>query len=135
MIRIACMISVLCVLAACGRKQRNIFIFDDTQSFSINKLALGVPRIIEVKSVEDGNLIRWMAPVVTDDRISLVGYNVYRLTPQGLIPKKPLHTHPCSALVFIDKNGSKSNLYVVRAVFSAPSFSKEGPVSNVKMCM
>lgn len=135
MIRIVCMIGLLCTAAACGRKQRNVFVFDDVQSFAINKLALGVPKIIEAKQVEDGNQIRWMAPVLQDDRVCLVGYNVYRLTPQGLIPKKPLNIHPCSTLFFIDKNGGRSNLYMVRAVFSAPNFNKEGPVSNVKICV
>ena len=44
--RTLCALSMLVILTGCGRKQRSIFVFEDSSQMVISKLSYGVPKII-----------------------------------------------------------------------------------------
>src|SRR3990172_8045392 len=83
-------------LSACGRKQRDIFSFKEKEVVKIKALDFPAVHGISVMSVDHGNKILWChinQEDLSDDQ-SFIGYNIYRLTNHGFIPKKPLNQIP-----------------------------------------
>jgi hypothetical protein len=127
---IAIVLGVCLCLAACGRKQRNIFNFSEKNTIKINKLTLSTVKGVQVQKNKDSNLVKWL-PLKTP--MKLLGYNVYRLVRGSFASKKPLNKEPINQTFFTDTKPGKKypNCYFVVPVFSEQNQVFEGPISQI----
>lgn len=136
-------LSILSCFCACGRKQRNIFLFDNQDIPRANKLTLPAVKGVKVREKSHGALVTWFPldipstcaatnPYYCDK--CFAGYNVYRLTRTNIIPRHPQNKRPIKATEFFDKKiplNKKNLYYLVRAVFICNKTPVEGPVSLI----
>jgi hypothetical protein len=129
---------LLCLLTIsffenCGRKQKNIFSFEDTNKKNINILTLPCVKGLTVKKTSTGQKISWK-PLQKTKNI-LTGYNIYRFTNKYIIPKKPIYKSPKNKNSFIDSevsnNLSRKIFYIVKPVFLINNKQLEGPASII----
>lgn len=132
-----------CLLCSCGRKTKNIFVFDNPNELHINKLALPAVQGVSAHKDPGGTLISWFAlplPLVPSPTTPylcsscFVGYNVYRLVRTNIIPKHPRNRSPIQTTTFLDlhrPSNKKQNLYLVKAVFMHKGSPIEGPISQI----
>lgn len=138
------LILVICTnFCACGRKQKNIFSFDNQETQKISKLDLPAVKGVKAKRHPLGAVITWFdlnlsatanpqAPYLCCK--NLAGYNVYRLARTNIIPRHPCNKRPLKITTFVDKKlpqGKRNIYYLVRAVFSYNQTEIEGPTSLV----
>lgn len=124
----------LILLSGCGRKQRTIFYFPEQNAVRILTLQLASPKITRLCKTSHGIHIQWLAPAHRPnvEQAELIGYNIYRLTRHGFIPKKPLNEAPITKTEFYDVSTKPSaERYAVRAIFKMHGQLHEGPTSNI----
>lgn len=123
---------LLFLSSSCGRKQRNIFTFPQEEPKKLSIFDFPVVKGIRVTKVSHGNKITWF-PLsnITQTKVFL-GYNVYRLTLQGFIPKKPLNAIPLINNEFLDKQKTDKQSYLIKAVFRVNEKTIEGLSSQIK---
>lgn len=87
-----------------------------------------------MKYLNNGINISWLEP----ENLSLIktgkfiGYNIYRLTENGNIQKKPINENPILSTNFLDKKiNNKNPQYTVRAIFEFEKKIYQGPASNI----
>jgi len=118
-----------CLFTSCGRKQKNIFNFNEIKNVKINKLSLPAIKGIGCRRTGNYIIITWH-PVTHK---SLVGYNIYYV-PQGLVvKKKPLNKKAIKTNAFSHKVKNHS-YYLVRGVFTLHTQTVEGPASQICYC-
>lgn len=134
---------VCCSLfASCGRKQRTIFQFNQTESVRINRLVLPVVQEVEAQQTSNGTVISWKAiqePVVYKRGkitfpATLVGYSVFKLSKKRFIPKQPLNKTPLTQALFVDTSTRKkthAHSYVIRPIFTIQNQTIIGISSNI----
>jgi hypothetical protein len=136
--RLASIVCTLVLLANCGRRQRTIFLFPHEKTIHFATLQFPSPKIINMIQNAHGATIEWLeVPVPTciqDTAVQLAGYNVYRLTHQGFIPKSPLNKDPITITSYHDTSKTLCNRYIVRALFIVNNQILEGPTSNIGYC-
>lgn len=120
----------------CGRKQRTLFQFPESDSVKINKLMLPIPRGLEVTAQDKGTLITWHEVIPPQQPIqsTLIGYNVYRFVKGRFVSKSPITKRPVAANQFLDarcKKNRNNYSYMVRAVFSIDKQIIQGPASHI----
>lgn len=126
----------LILFPGCGRKQRTIFLFPKEKVVRLTTLQFPSPKIISLTQTPQGTLIEWLEPVYSPSlqqaHIQLLGYNIYRLTSHGFIPKKPLNPQPLTTTQYHDiQSTDQAKSYVVRALFQVHHLDHEGPTSNI----
>jgi len=131
-------------LCSCGRKQKNIFSFENQEFHRVNKLTLPSVHGVTAKKTPQGNLITWFAlqlPTSSSNPATkylcsqyFTGYNVYRLVRTNIIPKQPCNKRPLKNTNFLDSKKVKINkpiYYLVRAVFTYNNAIVESPTSHI----
>lgn len=132
-------------LATCGRKRKNIFSFSNDNMPVVNKLSLPVVRGITLQKANNGYLINWLMPdlsQVLQEKSLLfkknlascfIGFNIYRLVRNNIIPKHPINKKPITTTEYLDKKApqKKQTLYLVKIVFSINQQIIEGPASAI----
>lgn len=134
-------IGILCILlclTGCGRRQRTIFLFPPEKAVHLATLQFPSPKITNVIQDADGTVIQWLEvppPLpIKDIAVQFAGYNIYRLTHNGFIPKNPLNKSPIISISYRDTTKNSSHHYIVRALFIADNQMHEGPSSNIGYC-
>lgn len=117
--------------SGCGRKYRNIFLFNSHDSIKLETLDFPSVRSVRVVIVDQQVCISWDHVELIDKRVTLVGYNIYRLTDAGFIPRSPRNTVPLQETVYYDDLCKKPSFYVIRGVFIVQDRCKEGPASLI----
>lgn len=136
--------TILLSLLACGRKQKNIFTFADEGVPQINKLSLPVIRGVNITKTTQANTITWLTPDLTKPFVNqsipnkkfsdfFVGYNIYRLVRNNIIPKNPLNKKPLTTTTYTDKKikHTKRSFYLIKTVFVINKQTIEGPASAI----
>ncbi len=128
---------IISLFIGCGKKQKNIFVFDHVKSAKVSIFDLPSVRGINLDKGYDGVCITWQ-PVQLDDikQPGLVfrGYNVYCITKSGIIPKKPINKKILTETLYVDqykKNNTCTVGYLVRAVFSVGKEFFYAPTSRI----
>ena len=122
---------MLVLVSSCGRKNHSLFIFEAPQKqLSVELLSLPAVRCGVVHSLPNEVCVSWRAVENTPEG-SLVGYLVYRLTRNGIVPKKPLNTIPLTVCEYRDVPGDGEHRYCVRALFLIQKKRIAGPASRV----
>lgn len=133
--RLASIVCTLVLLTNCGRRQRTIFLFPHEKTIHFATLQFPSPKIVKVSQSSHGATIEWLeVPVpfcIQDIPAQLVGYNIYRLTHKGFIPKSPLNKDPITTTSYHDYSKNSSDRYIVRALFIVNDQMLEGPTSNI----
>lgn len=133
--RLASIICTLVLLTNCGRRQRTIFLFPPEKAVHLSTLQFPSPKIITINQDTLGATIEWLEVsehlFIKNIPAQLVGYNIYRLTHNGFIPKSPLNTDPITTTSYLDTNKTSCNRYIVRAIFIVNDQMLEGPTSNI----
>ncbi len=111
--------------------------FDEVKLTNISVLDLPAVKGIELKRQPGGVSVSWH-PVTLDDikpsDLRFKGYNVYRLTKGGIIPKKPLNKTCILETVYVDRYKKETICtvgYLVRAVFSVRKETFYAPASRI----
>jgi len=119
--------------SSCGRKQRNIFNFSETNKLKINKLTLPAVKGVKVKKINNENVVEWLEVKSNDKDMKLLGYNIYRLTRGYFAPKKPMNSKIITGNIFVDQHPKSNypNCYFVTPVFSKQDQFFEGPISQI----
>ena len=131
-------LSLLVLSVGCGKKQKNIFVFQEKQTKK-HVPVLQLPLIKGVKIQKKNNLISisWppLPPVtklisLEHKEVHLVGYNVYSFDSRAFISKKP---HIISQPFFeeIDPDEKTTRYYVVSGLFESNGVRFEGPKSKI----
>ena len=136
--------TLVILFSACGRKQKNIFSFADQNIPQINRLGLPVVRGVSATHTGHTNMINWLTPQLatpfTAQQLSnknfsdfFIGYNVYRLVRNNIIPKMPLNKNPLKTTFYIDKKikHHKRYFYLIKTVFVINKQTLEGPASAI----
>lgn len=133
--RLASIICTLVLLTNCGRRQRTIFLFPPEKAVHLSTLQFPSPKIITINQDTLGATIEWLEVsehlFIKNIPAQLVGYNIYRLTHNGFIPKSPLNKEPITTTSYLDTNKTSCNRYIVRAIFLVNDQMLEGPTSNI----
>ena len=128
------LLSVLILFPSCGRRQRTIFHFPQEKAIHLTTLQFPSPKIISLTDTSRGVLIQWLEPTLSEkmNDSKIVGYNIYRLTAHGFIPKKPLNQLPLTTSQYLDQQPKgQLILYTIRALFMTHNQIHEGPTSNI----
>ena len=128
------LITVTLLIAACGKKHKNVFLFQQNAVKLPNRLAMPSVRGVRVRSCRQEVHISWHhvdKKLVAD--FDIIGYNVYRLTTWGVVPKQPLNVVPCSKNWFVDTDyrAKSQRSYLVKVVGKNQLVALEGPASNI----
>ena len=124
-------ITFFLVTSSCGRKYRNIFFFNPDIPIKFETLDFSSVKGIQVSCTESGITISWLPVTHCIQGALLIGYNIYRLTQEGFIPRKPLNKALIQETIYNDEYYVTSSSYIVRAVFQVQDKVKEGPASLV----
>ena len=126
-------VAVVLVVAACGKKHKNVFFFNKVVQKKPTFLTIPSVRGVVARHCRQGVRITWHHIDRKVKNKKFVGYNIYRLTLWGVIPRKPLNRVVCREKWFIDtiKQDSSRRSYVIRAVFYDALSTVLGPVSKV----
>ena len=121
-------------IAACGKKHKNIFSFKQAAPKRAALLSISSVKGVVARSVSQGVRIEWHH--VDDKQVSkgtFVGYNVYRLTLWGVVPRQPLNPIPCFDNWFVDttKKAGLGRAYAVKALIRDGQEIVFGPMSKV----
>lgn len=122
---------LLMVNPSCGRKYRNIFFFNSEKSCKLEKLTFPAVKGVTIDCVEQCITISWRPIDNLSNGVVLVGYNIYRLTQDGFIPRKPINQAPIGATKYCDVLEKKRSMYLIKAVFRVGTVFKEGPASFI----
>jgi hypothetical protein len=128
------LIILLCFQVGCGRKQKNIFVFNEKKpSHKISKLELPSVHGLRITKIKNQSKLLWQSINLTNKFYQLCGYNIYRFTTQSFIPRKPLNKKPVKQTYFIDAstNNSLPYYYFVRGLFKINENLLEGPSSII----
>jgi hypothetical protein len=117
--------------SGCGRKYRNIFLFNSEESIKLETLDFPSVRSVRVVTADQRVCISWDRLVLVDKSVSLVGYNIYRLTQAGFIPRTACNNAPLRETIYYDDLYHKHSSYVIRGVFMIQGRFKEGPASLI----
>lgn len=142
------LICLLILFSNCGRKPRNIFLFDEQKyTFRINRLSF--PAVKNLRLDTTKNRLCWDA--ITQTKIELtpqttkkcqdkgnkprskfIGYNVYRFAHIAFIPNDPRNLKPIKKTHYKVKPSKKYRwCYVVMGVFECQGRRFEGPTSQI----
>ena len=131
------LLSIIGVLTGCGKKQKNIFVFDKVKRANVSVLGLPSVKGVVVTHEAEGVRISWY-PVsldgITPNDLCFRGYNVYRLTRAGIIPKKPLNKLFLIDTSFVDRHAKgqpPTAGYLIKAVFSVAKETFYAPASRI----
>lgn len=124
------------LFSSCGRKQRTIFVFPKEKVVRLTTLQFPSPKITSLTKTAQGILVEWLEPLYPSSlhqaHVQLIGYNIYRLTSHGFIPKKPLNTQALTVTQYCDTQSvGQKNSYAIRALFKVHDLDHEGPTSNI----
>lgn len=114
----------------CGRKQKNIFIFEPDQKLKITKLDLPAVKGLSITKKNNCNILTWFdlfnqknSASINSLQKNFIGYDVFKLTKRNFIPKHPLNKNPLIETQFVDKNkkftrkAPRKSFYLVQPVF------------------
>ncbi len=134
----------LFLLSSCGKKQKNIFDFSKKRKvIKVSKFSLGCVKNLKIEKVTPGVKLSWSKFLFNSDNndISFVGYNVYRLSRSGILPKRPLNSILIqNNFFYYDFHSDKSmcndfiqkeQFYVVVPVFKVDNRFVNGLLSSV----
>lgn len=130
-------LAIASLLVGCGKKQKHIFVFDTSKKINVSVFDLPSVRGVVVTKEAGGVLISWLPASldgVKPKSLSFGGYNVYRLTKAGMIPKKPLNKLFLTEPSFIDRHDEgkvPTACYLIKAVFLADKEIFYGPASRI----
>ena len=147
------LIITLFLFSHCGRKKKYPFSFKTKKTTpSIEMLDLPSIKGVTIKKEKKGKKTSWkqleksaLQKLSQRDTV-FVGYNVYRLTNYGFVPKTPLNKKPLSRTEFFDKQTlvtcfenrkqkqHQKASYVVRAIFKVNKKIILGPLSRIITC-
>ena len=130
------------LLTSCGRKQRTIFQFNETEAVRINRLALPSVQEVSAHETANGTVISWkplQEPIIyTQGKntfpVTLIGYSVFKLSQKRFIPKQSLNKTTLTQCSFIDTSTHKKNKahsYVIRPIFTIQNQTVIGISSNI----
>ncbi len=112
------------LLGGCGRKRGSIFTFSENKTVTANSFDLPVIRQFEANHDKTSVLLQWKPlhykniEELAERALTFMGYNVYRLTKKGFIPKKPINKDLIQGSHWCDEKPFQGeNFYLVKSVF------------------
>ncbi len=136
---------ILLLLTNCGKKKKNIFVFQENpKKQKVRKLHFVSVNNIHAQKIDNGILLSWSAPsknflrsfakiVLENKTIVFSGYHLYRFYPYSFIPRKPLNKKTLYETQFLDKTAPKNKplCYLIRMMFTVNNTRYEGPASSI----
>ena len=140
-LRLTIIVFFVCLLSSCGKKQKDIFRFNQKKTLKVNKLSLPNIKNANVKVEGRQRIITWSPLYDTyattnygKQNAVIVGYNVYPLTRTATIAKNPLNKTPLPKSLFIhtvDTYTKNVSSYTIRGVFKVDGHLIQGPASSI----
>lgn len=133
------LVIIIALFSHCGRKKKYPFSFKTKKKIpTVEKLDLPSIKGVRVEKEIKGNKIHWnpiekstLQELSRRDTV-FVGYNIYRLTNYGFVPKTPLNKTPLSQTEYHDKQKrEEKSSYVIRAIFRVNKKIIFGPLSRI----
>lgn len=124
------LLSLIISFPACGKRPKNFFSFEEkVQKEVLERSMFPSIKNLFYKKIRDSSLVWWNHL----QSQNLVGYNIYRFSAQGFIPKKPLNKEPLIKPEFLDLDVIVNVIpyYIVRGVFLVDGKMQEGPSSPI----
>jgi len=134
---ISILLIVMLGLGSCGRKKKDIFLFPTESTRKIKRLSLPAVRGVSVENIAQGIKISWLSIDNSrlDRDIKLLGYYVYRMTPDGFIPRNRFLQHSVQNNYFIVSSLDVSRSYGIRGLFKYYDQKITGPLTIISTCM
>ncbi|MFA5075209.1 MAG: hypothetical protein WC436_03850 [Candidatus Babeliales bacterium] len=133
---------------SCARKQKDIFYFPQKEpSIKPSKLSLPYVKQIKIEKTKTGNNIFWKANLdkkalnnLEKKGYKFIGFNIYKLVRESIIPKKPINKKPIKNYNYLDKSALIKKIqeeveykkcYIIKIVFFFDKKIIEGPTSQI----
>jgi hypothetical protein len=134
-------IIIVFVFPSCGKKQKNIFIFDEKPpQKKIKSHTLLAPTAIKAEKNKDEIKISWYPlekkSSYEEKMGKIIGYNVYKFSEKQPIPRSPVNKEPIKTTFYLDRTKKHllynlSSYYMIRGIFFIDTQIIEGPGSQI----
>lgn len=127
-------ISTVLFIAGCGKKQRNLFVFESQPKIKFHTLDLPPIKGISLSVKDNIHYLNWF-PItqehLPDIHVTFEGYSVFQTTKAGVVHKKSLNKEPLKEACFLRDINKKSTGYMVRGIFKLHKELLLGPASRI----
>ena len=135
-------LALLLLFPCCGKKQKNIFVFNESPSQKkVKCCSLPAPTAISAMQENTGIKISWNPvgkKIKNPDNtpIDVLGYNIYKFSSKQPIPHSHLNDKPIKSHFFLDSTVDHlqyklTPYYIIHGIFSVNGITVEGPGSQI----